>query len=223
MIRLTNDQGRAVLAHLLASPDIQNLGRVIAQKYNRGEITPDYFRALTSPTTGEVPEDLGNLAEQVLLAYRSERDGHKEVLDLVLEMIRTPLAGNLVTSSWVAELRNKLLQKDEQHEVVKATDKFLKCSSCGHSFDVDGEEAIIIHDGNCVSLQCRACRKPRLTACKQRGCDNSVIWDLRKTSYCEECQKKRIEAVKDKRSGLVEYTIAGNLHPIDFNPFEDNP
>lgn len=200
MIRLTNNQARTLGALALIAPIPADIHQQITRLYQQGQIGNDVYRALMSPEQGSVPlDDVSQIYDLLIAASRNERDGTKEVLDLVIEMMKHPLAANMVTTDWIFLLRQKLLSKEEDNKRIQWGDKLLRCNSCGHSFDVDGEEAVLIHDGNALALQCRSCRKPRFTSCKTRGCDESVDWSgNNKTTYCLKC----IEKLKTAKSHL---------------------
>lgn len=224
MIRLTNNDARAVFAALLVLKARlpENLHQSAQQTYGRGDMTRDDWTSLTTLQEGTVPQlDLPNLWSSVQQQLKSERNGVKEVLDWIIEIVKDPLGLNHMSTEVLRIMRKLILSPDEVEQFDQRLSRQLVCSSCKHEFDDSGELAVVINDGHNISLICSNCGPPVLCACATQNCKESVRFKFTSPKIkCETCGGAKVEDAPWKRSKLSARPLAEV--GFDPNPFGDD-
>jgi hypothetical protein len=222
MIRLTNNDARAVFTALLVLKTRlpEHLHNSAQQAYGRGDITRDEWTSLASPEEGTVPQlDLATLWSSVQKQLKSERNGMREVLDWILNIVKDPLGLNRISTDVLQAIRKQVLSPDEIEEFDQKLTKQLICSSCKHEFDDAGELAVVINDGCNVSLRCSNCGPPILCACSTQNCKESVRFKFSSPKIkCETCGGAKV----NETEGMKKVKVAARLYAdmgLDNNPF----
>lgn len=174
MVKFFPDTAEYILASLKALKTLarREYGNAYHDQYtvfNLYEVVEGIrYRRVATDTYGGDPipalQDLTNDVEQQLIS-QTRNNGSSDLIDIIVDILRSPYAMNTITPKVVKSLRKAILTPDELgalKTIVK--EREMTCHQCQHKF-VSGEAVVFTDDGDFVKLSCMNCMRPELMAC----------------------------------------------------------